>query len=84
MSHNHGNASSANDPRQPWAAKPYTPRPVAPEDLPVDYSGFLAVILGVSGVMFRVNFIKSDLSSSDCCSVKSQYNRRNSYADSVT
>ncbi|KAL1196767.1 Protein Asterix [Cardamine amara subsp. amara] len=53
MSHSHGNASSANDPRQPLAAKPYTPRPVAPEDLPVDYSGFIAVILGVSGVMFR-------------------------------
>lgn len=56
MSHSHGNASSANDPRLPSAAKPYTPRPVAPEDLPVDYSGFIAVILGVSGVMFRVKF----------------------------
>ncbi|XP_048623140.1 protein Asterix isoform X1 [Brassica napus] len=53
MSHSHGNVSSGNDPRQPLAAKPYTPRPVAPEDLPVDYSGFIAVILGVSGVMFR-------------------------------
>lgn len=61
MSHSHGNASSANDPRQPLAAKPYTPRPVAPEDLPVDYSGFIAVILGVSGVMFRVNFITSSV-----------------------
>ncbi|CAN8256906.1 unnamed protein product [Cochlearia groenlandica] len=53
MSHSHGNVTPANDPRQPLAAKPYTPRPVSPEDLPVDYSGFIAVILGVSGVMFR-------------------------------
>jgi hypothetical protein len=27
---------------------------VSPEDVPVDYSGFVAVILGVAGVMFRV------------------------------
>ncbi|XP_010546197.1 PREDICTED: protein Asterix [Tarenaya hassleriana] len=53
MSHTHGSASSANDPRQPSAAKPYSPAPVSPQDLPVDYSGFIAVILGVSGVMFR-------------------------------
>ncbi|PON70328.1 Protein Asterix [Trema orientale] len=49
----HGNASGASDPRQPSAAKPYVPPVVAPQDLPVDYSGFIAVIFGVFGVMFR-------------------------------
>ncbi|XP_030495780.2 protein Asterix [Cannabis sativa] len=49
----HGNASVVNDPRQPSAARPFMPQPVAPQDLPVDYSGFIAVIFGVFGVMFR-------------------------------
>ncbi|XP_048330469.1 protein Asterix [Ziziphus jujuba] len=49
----HGNASNANDPRLPSAARPYVPQPVAPQDLPVDYSGFIAVMFGVAGVMFR-------------------------------
>ncbi|EXB90191.1 hypothetical protein L484_015485 [Morus notabilis] len=49
----HGNLSAANDPRQPSAAKPYVPPAVAPQDLPVDYSGFIAVIFGLFGVMFR-------------------------------
>ncbi|CAN0871031.1 Protein Asterix [Linum grandiflorum] len=45
--------SSPNDPRQPTTAKPYAAPMVAPEDMPVDYSGFIAVLLGVAGVMFR-------------------------------
>ncbi|CAI0608294.1 unnamed protein product [Linum tenue] len=44
---------SANDPRQPAAAKPFVPPVVAPEEMPVDYSGFLAVLFGIAGVMFR-------------------------------
>ncbi|KAK8511717.1 hypothetical protein V6N13_029311 [Hibiscus sabdariffa] len=52
MSHNN-NSTSANDPRQPSAAKPYVAQPVSPEDLPVDYSGFIAVVFGIAGVMFR-------------------------------
>ncbi|XP_021893281.1 protein Asterix isoform X2 [Carica papaya] len=48
----HGNASG-NDPRQPSSAKPYTPYAVPPQDLPVDYSGFIAVVFGIAGVMFR-------------------------------
>ena len=54
----HGNASSANDPRQPSAAKPYVPPVVAAHDLPVDYSGFIAVMCGVFGVMFRVLLVQ--------------------------
>jgi hypothetical protein len=50
----HGNSNSANDPRQPSAAKPFVAQMVSPQDLPVDYSGFIAVIFGVAGVMFRV------------------------------
>ncbi|KAJ4713162.1 Protein Asterix [Melia azedarach] len=50
-SHNH--ISSGSDPRQPSVAKPYAPPGVAPQDLPVDYSGFIAVVFGVAGVMFR-------------------------------
>ncbi|KAG5602261.1 hypothetical protein H5410_033631 [Solanum commersonii] len=46
-------SSPANDPRQPSTAKPYKPSPVAPQDLPIDYSGFIAVICGVFGAMFR-------------------------------
>ncbi|XP_062169723.1 protein Asterix [Alnus glutinosa] len=49
----HGNAASVNDPRQPSAAKPYVAPMVSPQDLPVDYSGFIAVIFGIVGVMFR-------------------------------
>ncbi|CAL1412529.1 unnamed protein product [Linum trigynum] len=44
---------SANDPRQPAAAKPFVPPVVSPEEMPVDYSGFLAVLFGIAGVMFR-------------------------------
>ncbi|CAK9147981.1 unnamed protein product [Ilex paraguariensis] len=47
------NSNSANDPRQPSSAKPYVPPVVPQQDLPVDYSGFIAVIFGVAGVMFR-------------------------------
>ncbi|KAK4482045.1 hypothetical protein RD792_011608, partial [Penstemon davidsonii] len=46
-------ASQSNDPRQPSAARPYKQPIVAPEDLPVDYSGFIAVVFGVFGAMFR-------------------------------
>ncbi|CAN4099398.1 unnamed protein product [Withania somnifera] len=46
-------SSPANDPRQPSTAKPFKPAPVAPQDLPIDYSGFIAVIFGVFGAMFR-------------------------------
>ncbi|KAE8124424.1 hypothetical protein FH972_019312 [Carpinus fangiana] len=49
----HGNAASVNDPRQPSAAKPYVAPMVSPQDLPVDYSGFIAVVFGIAGVMFR-------------------------------
>ncbi|KAA3460631.1 protein Asterix [Gossypium australe] len=53
MSSHNNNSTSANDPRQPSAAKPYVAQPVSPQDLPVDYSGFIAVIFGIAGVMFR-------------------------------
>ncbi|KAK8956878.1 Protein Asterix [Platanthera zijinensis] len=46
-------SSAGSDPRQPSTAKPYVPPPISQQDLPIDYSGFLAVVLGVSGVMFR-------------------------------
>ncbi|KAJ8752705.1 hypothetical protein K2173_007015 [Erythroxylum novogranatense] len=49
----HSNSSAANDPRQPAAAKPYIPPVIQLQDLPVDYAGFIAVIFGVAGVMFR-------------------------------
>ncbi|XP_020579666.1 protein Asterix isoform X2 [Phalaenopsis equestris] len=42
-------SSAGSDPRQPLTAKPYVPPPISPQDLPVDYAGFLAVILGVIG-----------------------------------
>ncbi|KAJ4713164.1 Protein Asterix [Melia azedarach] len=51
--HSHNYSSSANDPRQPSTAKPYVPLAVAPQDEPIDYSGFIAVIFGIAGVMFR-------------------------------
>ncbi|CAK7323251.1 unnamed protein product [Dovyalis caffra] len=53
MSSHNNNSASANDPRQPSTAKPFVAPMVSPQDLPVDYSGFIAVILGVAGVMFR-------------------------------
>ncbi|KAI4319163.1 hypothetical protein MLD38_032796 [Melastoma candidum] len=34
------------------AAKPFKAPTVAPQDLPVDYSGFIAVVFGIAGVMF--------------------------------
>ncbi|RDX64022.1 Protein Asterix [Mucuna pruriens] len=46
-------SSHANDPRQPSAARPYVAPQISPQDLPIDYSGFIAVIFGVAGVMFR-------------------------------
>ncbi|PIN10291.1 putative membrane protein [Handroanthus impetiginosus] len=46
-------ASQNNDARLPSAATPYKPPVVAPQDLPVDYSGFIAVIFCVFGAMFR-------------------------------
>ncbi|PWA52547.1 hypothetical protein CTI12_AA446240 [Artemisia annua] len=49
-------SSSGNDPRQPSTAKPYKPQPIHPDNLPIDYSGFLAIICGVAGVMFKVTF----------------------------
>ncbi|MBA0689340.1 hypothetical protein Goari_007072 [Gossypium aridum] len=63
MSSHNNNSTSANDPRQPSAAKPYVAQPVSPQDLPVDYSGFIAVIFGIAGVMFRVLPLPLDLSS---------------------
>ncbi|KAL9372535.1 hypothetical protein Peur_034779 [Populus x canadensis] len=53
MSSHNNNPASANDPRQPSASKPFLAPMVSPQDVPVDYSGFVAVILGVAGVMFR-------------------------------
>ncbi|CDP01210.1 unnamed protein product [Coffea canephora] len=46
-------AQQPNDPRLPSAARPYKAPVVAPQDLPIDYSGFIAVIFGVFGAMFR-------------------------------
>ncbi|TVT97855.1 hypothetical protein EJB05_56867 [Eragrostis curvula] len=48
-----GAAAAANDPRQPSTAKPYAPPKLSPQDLPIDYAGFLAVVFGVIGVMLR-------------------------------
>ncbi|EOY22035.1 hypothetical protein QUC31_007535 [Theobroma cacao] len=53
MSSHNNNSASVNDPRQPSAAKPFVAQPVSPQDLPVDYSGFIAVVFGIAGVMFR-------------------------------
>ncbi|XP_031259168.1 protein Asterix [Pistacia vera] len=47
------NSASANDPRQPSTAKPFVATPVAPQELPIDYAGFIAVVFGIVGVMFR-------------------------------
>lgn len=49
-------SNSSADPRQPSTARPYVPPRVSPQDLPMDYSGFLAMLFAVSGVMFRVPF----------------------------
>ncbi|KAB5524785.1 hypothetical protein DKX38_022534 [Salix brachista] len=38
----HNSTATANDPRQPSAAKPFVAPMVSPQDLPVDYSGFIA------------------------------------------
>ncbi|XP_011087307.1 protein Asterix [Sesamum indicum] len=46
-------ASQSNDPRQPSAARPFRPSMIPPQDLPIDYSGFVAVIFGVFGAIFR-------------------------------
>ncbi|CAN6281322.1 unnamed protein product [Urochloa humidicola] len=46
-------AAGGSDPRQPAAAKPYAPPKLSPQDLPIDYAGFLAVVFGVVGVMLR-------------------------------
>lgn len=42
-----------SDPRQPSAARPFRPPPVAAHELPADYAGFIAIIFGVVGVMLR-------------------------------
>ncbi|KAK6920971.1 PAT complex subunit Asterix [Dillenia turbinata] len=47
---------NSNDPRQPYAAKPYVSGVVAPQDLPIDHAGFFAVMFGIAGVMFRYKF----------------------------
>jgi len=49
-----GAAAGGNDPRQQSTAKPYAPPKLSPQDLPIDYAGFLAVVFGVVGVMLRV------------------------------
>ncbi|VFQ82139.1 unnamed protein product [Cuscuta campestris] len=46
-------SSQGSDPRMPSAVKPYKPQAVSPQDLPIDYSGFIAVVFGVFGAMFR-------------------------------
>jgi hypothetical protein len=43
-------SSHGIDPRQPSSAKPYVPPVIAPQDLPIDYASFIAVLFGV---MFR-------------------------------
>ncbi|KAH9329802.1 hypothetical protein KI387_001910, partial [Taxus chinensis] len=45
--------SHTSDPRQPSTAKPYKPPSIASQDLPPDYSSFLAIMFGVAGVMLR-------------------------------
>jgi len=52
-------SSHGSDPRQPSSAKPYVPPVIAPQDLPIDYAGFIAVLFGVAGVMFRVRIYLS-------------------------
>ncbi|NP_001152924.1 Protein Asterix [Zea mays] len=48
-----GAFAAGSDPRQPSTAKPYAPPKLSPQDLPIDYAGFLAVAFGVLGVMLR-------------------------------
>ncbi|KAH7283736.1 hypothetical protein KP509_34G021500 [Ceratopteris richardii] len=47
---------ASSDPRLPSAARPYRPPLVNPQDLPPDYSSFLAILFGVAGVMLRYKF----------------------------
>ena len=54
MSSHNNSSTAANDPRQPYTAKPFVAPTVSAQDLPVDYSGFIAVIFGIAGIMFRV------------------------------
>lgn len=46
--------NTANDPRLPSAAKPFKRPAVSPQDLAVDYSGFVAIVFGFAGLLFRV------------------------------
>ncbi|KAG8048009.1 hypothetical protein GUJ93_ZPchr0008g13880 [Zizania palustris] len=49
-----GSASAgSSDPRQPATVKQYVPPKVSPQDLPIDYPGFLAVVFAVIGVMLH-------------------------------
>ncbi|XXG71232.1 hypothetical protein AAC387_Pa07g0532 [Persea americana] len=57
MSSHHAHASSASDLRQPSTAKPYIPPTIAPQDLPIDYSGFIAIVFGIIGVMLKDTFV---------------------------
>lgn len=54
-----GGGAGVNDPRQPSTARQYTPPKLSPQDLPIDYAGFLAVVFGVLGVMLRVRYLDS-------------------------
>lgn len=54
MSSHNNSSTAANDPRQPSTAKPFVAPAVSEQDLPVDYSGFIAVIFGIAGAMFKV------------------------------
>ncbi|CAL9747943.1 unnamed protein product [Musa acuminata subsp. burmannicoides] len=44
---------ATSDPRQSSTAKPYVSATLSPQDLPIDYAGFLAVVFGVVGVTLR-------------------------------
>ncbi|KAK1384221.1 Protein Asterix like [Heracleum sosnowskyi] len=46
-------STTGNDPRQASAARRYVAPVVAAENLPIDYAGFIAIVFGVVGVMFR-------------------------------
>ncbi|XP_006650613.1 protein Asterix [Oryza brachyantha] len=48
-----GGSAGGSDPRMASTARPYTPPKLSPQDLPIDYAGFLAVVFGVVGVMLR-------------------------------
>ncbi|KAI5071701.1 hypothetical protein GOP47_0013952 [Adiantum capillus-veneris] len=47
---------ASSDPRLPSAARPYVPPLLNPQDLPPDYSSFLAILFGIAGVMLRYKF----------------------------